>query len=249
MIDSLRNRVLIILAALLTLGDRDVSSAEMSAEAVVTEHGLKRVGSVYILQAEAEVQKTLNQARLMSRQLNVLVEQAATGDPHTHRSVIQDLNDRINHLSAERKAVNRQLGQIPRDRLGRPLSNFAADQQSALRTYRDQVESELDQRILVRDTMSNRPPDGRLKKKLDDEVKSRRDKYLETVRALSQLVDATAKEYDELAKNPEIVKALATLGRSAHVKLKLGPSRDFVANRKHVSRLDATTTTFKAMDP
>jgi hypothetical protein len=217
-------------------------AADGPVEDVLTNLGLKRVGSVYVLGEEAGVQRQLSQAKLKFKHMNSLKQQTASGDPKAHRGRIQDLNDRINDLSKEIKAVNRQLAKMPRGRWGYPINNIVGAQIEELETYRDHLTTEFDQRLHARDSLANRPPDPQLSKKVQDELKLRRDKYGEAVHELKQLVDATSKRYDELAKDPEVTKAIATLGRSMRPKPKLGPSSDFVANRKFAESLDATTT-------
>ena len=216
-------------------------AAEMPGEDGLTKLGLKRVGSVYVLTAESDVQRKLSQARSMSKQLDHLKQQTAAVDPKVHHEMIQDLNDRLEDLSVEIKATNRQLSSMPRNRWGYPLDNRIGAQIEELTTYRAQLEHEFDQKNRFRNTLRNRPPNPQLRKKIDDELKVRRDRYSETIHELKQLVDSTSKQYDELAKNPEVTKAIANLGRSMRPKPKLGPTRYFVANRKLVEQLEATT--------
>jgi chromosome segregation ATPase len=216
-------------------------AAEMPVEDGLTQLGLKRVGSIYVLGAESDVQRKLSEAKSMAKQLDNLMQQTAAFDPKVHHEMIQNLNDRLEDLSVEIKATNRQLSKMPRNRWGYPLDNRIAAQIEALTIYREQLEHEFDQKNRFRNSLRNRPPNPQLSKKIDDELKVRRDKYSETVHELKQLVDSTSKQYDELAKNPEVTKAIANLGRSMRPKPKLGPTSGFVANRKLVDRLDATT--------
>jgi hypothetical protein len=224
-------------------------AAETPAEATLKDLGLTRQGSIYVLPAEAEVRKKLGSVQLIDSQRNKYRKSAAMMDPARHRAMIQDLNERINHLNAEIKELNRQLAKLPRDRWGRPVNNVVGAQIAAGRAIRDQYERERDQHVLLRDNMVNRPPDPAVKRQLDKDIKSLRTKYEEAIHELVQLVESTQKQYESLSKDPAVTKALTTLGRATRMRPTLGPSPDFVANGKRVANLHKAITATRTMAP
>lgn len=225
-----------------------VLAAESPEEAALKGMGLTRLGSVYVLPAEAEVQKKLDEARRIDGQIKKISKYSMMVDPARHRAMVQDLNEVINHLNAEIKELNRQLARLPRDRWGRPLNNLVGEQIAAGRAIREQYERERDQRVLVRDNLVNRPPDPEVRKQLEKDIKSLRSKYEEAVRELVPLVESTQKQYEALSKDPTVTKALTALGRTSRVKPMLGPSPGFAANSELVERLHKAITPFGATD-
>ncbi len=67
--------------------------------------------------------------------------------------------------------------------------------------------------------------DQEQKLQLNAEVGQSREKYMQAIVDLRTSVDEITGKYDELAKNPEITKALDALSASSKTKQKLGPSK------------------------
>jgi DNA mismatch repair ATPase MutS len=59
---------------------------------------------------------------------------------------------------------------------------------------------------------------------LNAAVAQSREKYMQAVLDLRKSVDDLTAKYDELAKNPEVAKALEALSASTKSKQRLGPS-------------------------
>jgi aspartyl protease family protein len=63
-----------------------------------------------------------------------------------------------------------------------------------------------------------------------------RDAYVTSALELSDKMEAMAKRYDELSKDPEVQAALTRINDKARPKMKLGPSPDFTQNVALVKR-------------
>ena len=75
--------------------------------------------------------------------------------------------------------------------------------------------------------LKSQPSDPKAKDKIDAEVRDQREAYHQALLDLRKLVDSATEKYAELAKNDDVKKALAALGKGMREKPKLGPSHDF----------------------
>jgi clan AA aspartic protease (TIGR02281 family) len=210
-------------------------------EDVLKSHGLKKSGSTYVLASEADVQKKVNEARLVSRQLNYAlsqqdaVEQGAEG----RKAMVQE-------LTQERINLNQQMGVIGQqlDAMGQPNGNITATAaRNQLVTQHNQVVAALE---IVTDRINllrEQGADPRLAQKMGAEVARRRESYLQVVLDLRQLVDKTTAEYAELAEDDTIKGAMAAVGAGTKVAPKLGPSRAFEDNVKLLVKAEKTVLT------
>jgi hypothetical protein len=216
-------------------------AADSPAEKLLSKHGLKRIGSLYILDAEADAKKKLEEVRALSKDWNsARVQQALVGTAKDHQSLVQDLSGQINQLRAELTAVNQQMARVPRwrNRIG---SNLAQEEHAELSAYRNQLNLALNQQNAFLNQVKSHPPDPKLQQKLESDVQSRHDRYLQEARDLGKLVQATKEKYASLTKMDEIKKALDSLGSAVRAKPKLGPSHEFLAIAKLVEKLQKET--------
>ncbi len=92
-----------------------LGAAAPSPEDVLKAHGLKLVGSLYVLEAETDVQKKLTELRQVARKLKLAQSrQRATGSPEQYERAINGLSDQIKGYQSEIQATNMQMNQVPR---------------------------------------------------------------------------------------------------------------------------------------
>jgi clan AA aspartic protease (TIGR02281 family) len=209
-----------ILAIALALGTSTVRSDEGRPEDVLKDRGLKRSGSTYILTAEADVQKKLNDAQARSRQLNEIFVRKGEFEQDVH-----DQKGLVVELTQRRILLNEQLQ--------RNLPVFEHNQLVAA------INEITDRLNLLRAEAA----DPNFKQEIDKELAQRRAAYIQAVLDLRQLVDSTEKQYAELAGDDSIKKALNDLGTKSKSTLKLGPSRDFQDKIKRLERIEKSVLT------
>ncbi len=133
--------------------------------------------------------------------------------------------------------VNQQINRVPRYR-GRIANNYAQADYQELMITRNQLNATINQGNQQLAQYKSHPPDPKAKQKIDDEVQSKHEDYVQAVHDLNQLVTSTKEKYAELAKNPEIAKALVDLDPSIKPRPQLGPSHEFHENAKLAVRLE-----------
>jgi hypothetical protein len=213
-------------------------AAESPGEKLLAKQSLKRVGSLYVLDAETDVKKKLEEVRRLSKEwTSARVQQAAVGTTKDHQQLVQDLNSQITQIRSEIAAVNQQMARMPRWR-GRLWSPYGQEQNAELTAYRNQLNLALNQQNAFLNQVRNRPPDPKLQQKLASDVEAIHDKYVQEARDLRALVQSTKEKYASLAKSDEIKKSLDSIEGGARAKPKLGPSHEFLAIAKLMDRLE-----------
>jgi clan AA aspartic protease (TIGR02281 family) len=180
-----------------------------SAEAVLKEKGLRRLGTAYVVAGEAEVQKRLNEARAAYREMVAGQNQRQMIDYQAREN-----KGLIRELTEQRLVVNQQLAQ--------PLP---AAERSQFVAMANGLTDRLN--LLVRQER-----DAADKGQLDAAIARRREAYIQGVLDLRGLVDAANESYKGFAEDTAVMGALDTLNASTKVKLTLGPSKAFLANVK-----------------
>jgi clan AA aspartic protease (TIGR02281 family) len=181
---------------------------------VLKAKGLKKSGTTYVVPGEAEVQKKLNAARLLARQMSnaAIQQQAYAQQAVENKQMIQE-------LTQQRIMLNQQLAQqLPPAQHNQLVAvvNTVTDRLNLL--HRHEAE----------------PVDRR---QVDTQASHHREAYVQAIIDLRVLVDATAKQYEELAADPEVTSALTT------AKATLGPSKTFLANVKLLERAESMVLT------
>ncbi len=213
-----------------------------SPESVLKANQLKRVGSTYVLAVEADVQKKLNEIRILSSQLKLAVQQqeAFEAGSSNKEAMIQELSRERLILGEQIKQLDQQINgltiQTGNGRYVSPVGAELVEQKNqAVLTYNGYA----DQINLLKNTAS----DSRLQKKVQTEVPHQREVYLQAVLDLRQVVNSATKAYAEIDANEAVKAALATLGQKSKIKLKLGPSPQFLSNVKLLERIEKTVIT------
>ena len=210
-------------AGLLLLGPAVASrgdDAGKSAEEVFKAKGLRKSGATYVLAGEAEVQKKLNEARGVYREL---VNGQAQQQGFEYQA--QERKQMIRELTEQRLMLNQQLAQ-----------QLPAAEHNQLVIVVNTVTDRLN---LLRQQEAD--PDA--KGKLDAAVARRREAYIQAVLDLRILVDQTNEAYAALAADADVKKALDDLGQKAKVKPTLGPSRAYLANVKLLENAEKSVLT------
>ncbi len=197
-----------------------VRADDARPEEVLKDRGLKRSGSNYILAAELDVQKKVNEARSFSQQLKYALMQRDAFEQGVH-----DQKAMIQELTEQRIFLNQQLQQ-----------NLPVVQHNQLVAEFNIVTDRLN-------LLRGQAADPNWKQKIDEEVPRRRAAYIQAVLDLRQLVDSTAGRYAELAKDVAVKDALTTLGSKSKSTLKLGPSRDFQDKVKLLEKIEKSVLT------
>jgi hypothetical protein len=230
--------LLIFVATSWTAGLR----AADSPEEVLKKNGLKPTGPLYVLETESDVKKKLGEVRLLSKQWNFArLQQVSIGTAKDHQALIQGLTGQVNQIKSEITAVNQQMSHLPRFR-GRLANNYVQQDYAELASYRNELNLTLNQQNAQLAQVKSRPPDPKLKQKIDADVQSRHEEYLQAVRDLTQLVSSTKDKYAALARSAEVTKALADLDPTIKPRPKLGPSHEFHETLKLVERLGKDPT-------
>ena len=153
------SRVCILFAIATLLYPAAGRAADTPAEQLLAKAGLKRVGSLYVLDAESDAKKKLEEVRQLSKLWNhARLQQASIGTARDHQVLMQDLNLQINQIRAEIAAVNQEMGRLPRFR-NRFASSLAQEQYAELTAYRNQLNLALNQQHAFLNQVRSRPPD------------------------------------------------------------------------------------------
>jgi uncharacterized coiled-coil DUF342 family protein len=239
----------LVAVALAWLARPPLCVADGPSSEVLKKHGLQLVGSLALVDEEAQIKSNLAEARRLSKQLSYsLMQQKGTMSPQEMQKTAKSIGTEINQLKSEMNAVNQQMSRVPRNHSryggryagGAFVSSDAAAIYSQLAFYRAQLQMELNQDTYFLNQLKNQTSDPKAKERIDSEVRDRRDAYHEAILELRKLVDSATDKYEELAKNDEVKKALSALGKGQREKPKLGPSHEFKNNVKLLERLERT---------
>jgi hypothetical protein len=209
----------------------DGPATKSSPEEVLKNLGLNRSHSAYVLGAEAEVKKKLGAVKSLIDRLNsVRNQQAATQEI---AGQIQALTEQSNQLRQAINASNMQMNNYTMSYGGRGIRGY-----NPMLAERNQYAMSLNAVTQEINLLKSQAPTPQKSKELDAEAQHQRDALLSGVHDMRELVDSTVQKYDELAKDDRVKAALGTLGRPAHVNLRLGPSREFLDAVKQLERVE-----------
>jgi hypothetical protein len=234
---------IIVMTALICVGRPAVRAADSPPNEALKKFDLKIVGSLAVIEAEAEIKNKLAEARRLSRDLGYsLMQQKGTANPEEQKRNIKSLNDQITQIRSEISNVGQQMAMLPRGR-GRFSYNgfasyYAAEQFAELNVYRTQLQAELLQDTAFLDQLKSEPADPKAKERIDAEVRDKRESYHQALLDVRKIVDAATEKYEELEKNSDVKKTLTALGKRMREKPKLGPSHEFQTNVKLLEKLE-----------
>ena len=225
---SISLTVLLAAVACAAAQGQDTAPAELTPQAVLKSHNLERSGTTWtLLSAEKNVLKDLADARAIYRQIEegMMRQQEFEMGAQGRNSDIQDLREQSNILSQQIAAIDQQLDVLVAPPGG---NNFVNQQRSQLSQEHSLLVAQHNQVVNMLNTLQEQNKDqgqGQDQKlQLNAEVAQSREKYMQAVLDLRKSADELTAKYDELAKNPEITKALEALSASTKSKQRLGPS-------------------------
>jgi hypothetical protein len=196
------------------------------------------MGPIYVVETEADVKQKLSEVKLLSKQWNqARLQQRSVLSSKDQQEMIQGLTNQLNQLRAEINGVNQQINRLPRYR-GRLANNYAQEAYAELIAARNQLNFTLNQQNALLGQVKSHPPDPKLKQKIDDDAQAKHDQYVQAVHDLSQLVATTKEKYAALAKNNDVMKALAGLDSAIKPRPQLGPSHEFHETVKLAERYE-----------
>jgi clan AA aspartic protease (TIGR02281 family) len=224
-------------AVLMTVLAGGLRAQDRSAEDVLKSHGLKRVGITYVLSsAEADVLRKVNELRLLSRQLNLALQQQEALELGT-----QNRDAMIQEMLQQRLVLNEQIAALDQEINGG--GNFYAAGRNQLINQRNQIVLAYNGLVDRIKLLQSQGSDSKVREQIQSEVPRRREAYTQAVLDLRRLIDTATKTYAELAGNVEVTKALEALGRTSPAQPKFGPSRAFQENVKLLERVEKTVIT------
>jgi hypothetical protein len=199
---------------------------------------LKTLGSLQVLEDEADFKTKLTEARRLQRQLSYsLLQQKNTMSPGQYQKTLEGMKTELNQMRSQINMANQQMSSLPRYR-GRFASSYGQEEYNELMLYRNQLQMQVNQESAWLNQLQNLKADPKAKEKIDAEVHDRHEAYHQSILDLRTQADAITQKYTELAKDSEVTDAIHTLGKGKREKPKLGPSHDFLNNVKLLEKLE-----------
>jgi hypothetical protein len=208
------------LLALVGLGDSAVVADDPTPEKILEGRGLKRSGMLYVVDAESDFIPQVAKLQPDYRQLKAAYDKLF--------AVVQNQAEH-DELNVRWTLVSEQLGNVQAEiRAHPPLNNnelrqswyTLLDMEKQYQFQYNELRREVNLRYqkLVSDTA---------KEKLQDEFQKRRDEFLAKSKEQRTQGESIKAEYDKLAKDDGVKRALETLRASTKARVTLGPSPGF----------------------
>ena len=192
-----------------------------------------------VLENEAEFKSKLTDLNRLKKQLSyAIMQQSGTLSPEQFKQTVQNVKNEINQMRSEINLVGQQMSRLPRGRGGRLANNLVQEQYAELMLYRNQLQSQVSQESAWLNQLQSQKADPKAKDKIDAQVADQRVAYRQALSDLRALADSTTEKYAELAKDPEVKKAIELLGQGKRDKPRLGPSHEFLNNVKLLEKLE-----------
>ncbi|WP_422931225.1 TIGR02281 family clan AA aspartic protease [Singulisphaera sp. PoT] len=205
---------------LLLLPGAPTLGADAPADSALLSKGLKRVGTNYVLTEEATIQKELNEARALYKQLTLAVQQ--------QRALAQEAEENkylFKEMIQRRTLLNQQLGQTSTVAEHNQIVTMLNDINDRMRLIHDEEN------------------DSKVKDESNVKAAQRREAFVQAVIDLRQRIDEAQNKYKELAEDAEVKDTLAALNTKTKAKIALGPSKTFLSNVKLVEKIEASVLT------
>lgn len=204
-------RLFLLAIALAVLLPAALLQADEAAEAVLTEHGLKPAGSVYVLEEEQAVTRLRREVQQAERELNEAEDDFRQAERQIARAqgYIAQLQNEIDEL---RSRARRSDTRREQDRYITALEEKTAEIQQ-VQEQRQAFEDEQQQAI-------------------DDA----RAAYLRKLFEVAEQADTVARRYAELLEDEEVAAAIAAQSETTGRRYTLGPSRGFERMQDELTR-------------
>jgi hypothetical protein len=208
------------LAVVAALGNAAAPAADPTPEKVLEGRGLKRSGMLYVVDAESDFIPQVAKLQPSYRQLKATYDKLAT--IVQTQAAYDQLNDEWTLVNERLRNVQAEIDTHP------PLNNNDLRQ-----NWNNLLEAERQLRFryneLGRDVnllYRRLVPDAE-KERVQGEFKKQREDFLAKSKELRTQSDKIKAEYDELARDDAVKKALETLKVSTKARITLGPSPGF----------------------
>lgn len=206
--------------------EQELSRLPEAPEDVLTKRGLKVKDSVYVLEGEAEAREKGTEMRRLQNELKIAEKQRqATVSPEARQMIINGLADEIEQCRIQMRNADEMMNRIPRW-LGQFHNPGDAAQFYMLRDSRDQTQAYVDMASQYLNRLKREPFDPGASARTDAMVREFTDSSAQARDEFWKVVEATDQKYKELARNPEVKKALQAI-RSKTRGRDLGPTREF----------------------
>lgn len=228
-----------LLAVLMVAGSgAGLSAGDPPSDQALTKLGLKRAGTLLVLEAESDVHSKATEARRLASELsNAVMKQRSTVSEKEYQATVKELTNETNALRNELNTTRRMMSQLPMNR-GRFATNLAAQQGSELNEYQQQLNWEIAQRNDFLGQLKSQPFDPKAKLKIDAEVRDKGEALHKAALDFRKLVDETNEKYKGLDKNDEVKKLATSIERKTGAKVKLGQSRQYHLDVKLLEKLE-----------
>ncbi len=248
MAGSRASRLLGLFALLATLASfparsQESATADTSPEETLKNLGLARSGTTWVLADEKTVLKDLRDTRDLYRQVaqGMMNQQMLAYGAQNRQAALVELRAESAALNQSIAAMDAQLNSLVEP----PGGNiFVQQQRQQLSQERNQLVAAHNQVVnqlnSLQEQAQNKDQDQDPRLQLNAEVAQSREKYMQAVLDLRKSVDEVMAKYNDLAKNPEVAKALAALSGSSKNKHKLGPSKALLDAIKLLKRTEGT---------
>ena len=178
-------------------------AAEPPSDKMLENHGLKRSGSLFVLEAEAAVHAKAEELRDQSRQWNhAVAQQRATVSEKDYKDTINELTAELNQLRAQTNVVTQNLNRIPKRR-GYPVY---IEQYQELTIYRNQLQMETAQVTNSLTQLKSKPFDPKERTRAEAEVRTRQEAMHQGAVDLRKLVDEVHAKYAAVGADPQVKK-------------------------------------------
>jgi hypothetical protein len=206
--------------ALVTMTGTGVMAADTGPEAVLKARGLKKAGLIYVLDGEsdflgelAKIQPLYDQMRKSYANLAAVMQNQTAYDEMDYQYTL--VTERLRDVWAEQDAFPSTSNNVLKQQWQELL-----ELERQLRLQRNQLNRELDLRYKTLVSESKR------ERLMNDFQKLRQD-FLKESRDLRDQADNIGENYDRLAKDDAVKKALDSIRTATKARVALGPSPEF----------------------
>ena len=215
------------------------SASDEPQNETLAKHKLKALGSLQVLEDEAEFKTKLTEARRLLRQLSYSVlQQQGTMSPEQYQKTLQGMKDELNQMRSQINQASQQMSRLPRFR-GRLASSYAQEQYNELHGLSKSAPDAGQPGIGLAESASE--PESRPQSKGEDRRRGER-----SARRLPPGASGPAHAgrlgHTEVRRSctriPTSRRPSSALGKGKREKPKLGPSHDFLNNVKLLEKLE-----------
>jgi clan AA aspartic protease (TIGR02281 family) len=215
-------RVRRLTAILILLAPVGQVIADPPADLALKDKGLRKSGTAYVLPAESDVQSRLNAARSLHRSAS-----AAAAQKREYEREIAAGQMEMRQMEQQLLVLNQSLAQ----------GGLAPAQHNQLVGMINTLSLQLD-------AMRRQGSDD-TRQVVAARLATGRERFIQAVLDLRQLVDETNRRYKELAGDAALKSAMEGLNaaQTGKTRLTLGPSRGYLDNVKQLERFEASVLT------